>query len=113
MTRKRYIKLTMARGYSAREAREMARGACEAGLTYAEAYDDDMNSLYTRVYEWARKAAPVLSEMVSGWIAAAAELSAALVGASPVWQKEIDKAVAKIAAATGTDGGTEGTADDW
>ena len=60
MTRKRFVKLCMARGYSRNEAQELALNARQKGHSYAEALG---------IIDASRVALPQLEESLAGVIA--------------------------------------------
>lgn len=71
MTRKRYIKLLMAQGYSRNEANARARRVVESDGVYAEAYYGEFNTFEIL----ARLTAPVSRIDLSGLNAALAEMA--------------------------------------
>lgn len=78
MTRKRFIKLMMAEGYSRNEAREWAEGAAFSGVSYAELYRSSTfrwSREFERIYEAAEKIRAGCIEAIN---ATAANIQAAL-----------------------------------
>lgn len=68
MTRKRFVKLCMARGYSRNEAQELALDARQKGRSYAEAMG---------IVDASRVVLPQLAESVEGAIAEIGRVAAA------------------------------------
>lgn len=69
MTRKRFVKLCMARGYSRNEAQELALDARQKGRSYAEAMG---------IVDASRVVFPQLAESLAGTIAEIGRVAAAV-----------------------------------
>lgn len=77
MTRKRFVKLLMAKGYSRNDANEIAEGAREDGSTYAEGFDQ-----VTRLLPAFQDIMPRIVEAIQVTVDAIWKMSCAMVEAT-------------------------------
>lgn len=78
MTRKRFIKLMMAHGYTRNQCERMANSITKTGYSYRETYNLAMgfHSMWPRIYPSIERAARAIAEFfhcLSAWVVRAAE----------------------------------------
>ena len=94
MTRKRFVKLVMGRGYSRDEANSKARAAVSAGVTYEQAYfavrcEDGDSEALEAVQAVCERIAAAVQSITEAAMAAAQAITAALPSMKEVASKYV------------------------